>query len=41
VVGLEIEDNAVRRPASAENDFSIRPIGVYRMNPVPAGFEKE
>src|SRR6266487_2177171 len=41
VSGFNIDNHAIWHSASAENDFSIRPIGVSRMNPAAACFEKE
>src|SRR5205085_7776424 len=40
VSGFSIDDHAIWHSASAENDFSVRPVGVYRMNPSAASFEK-
>src|SRR5438105_15595898 len=39
VSGLDIDNHAIWHSASTENDFSIRPIGVNRMNPAAACFE--
>src|SRR5205823_6140891 len=33
VSGLNIDDDAIRDSSSADNDFSVRPVGVSRMNP--------
>src|SRR5260221_633721 len=41
VSGLNIDDHAIWHSASVENDFAIRPVGVYRMNPAAASFEKK
>src|SRR6476620_10886366 len=40
VSGFNIDDDAVRDSSSAENDFSVRPVGVNRMNPAAACFKK-
>src|SRR5205807_5867154 len=41
VSGFKIDDDAIRDSGSANNDFSIRPIGVSRMNPAAACFKEE
>src|SRR6266404_5319448 len=41
VSGFKIDDDAIRDSSTADNDFSIRPIGVSRMNPAAACFEEE
>src|SRR5437868_3399308 len=41
VSGLDIDNHAIWHSASTENDFSIRPIGVNRMNPAAACFKEE
>src|SRR5437016_13244618 len=38
---LNIDNDTVRNSTPAVNDFSIRPIGVSRMNPAAASFEEE
>src|SRR5204862_1792604 len=40
VSGFNIDDEAIRDSSSADNDFSVRSIGVSRMNPAAACFEK-
>src|SRR6266446_10981480 len=40
VSGFKIDDDAIRGSSTADNDFSIRPIGVSRMNPAAACFKK-
>src|SRR5256885_17255198 len=39
VSGFNIDDDAIRDSSSADNDFSVRPVGVSRMNPAAACFE--
>src|SRR4051812_37058103 len=39
VSGFNIDDDAIRDSSSADNDFSVRSIGVSRMNPAAACFE--
>src|SRR3954452_6744674 len=39
VSGFKIDDDAIRDPSSAENDFPVRSIGISRMNPAAARFE--
>src|SRR5205814_1608081 len=41
VSGFKIDDDAIRDSSSADNDFSLRPVGVSRMNPAAACFKKE
>src|SRR5206468_11991968 len=41
VSGFKIDDDAIRDSSSADNDFSVRPVGVNRMNPAAACFEIE
>ena len=41
VSGFKIDDDAIRDSSSADNDFSIRSVGVSRMNPAAACFEKK
>src|SRR6266550_1007819 len=41
VSGLNIDDDAIRDSSSAENDFSVRPVGVSRMNPAAACFKEK
>ena len=41
VSGFKIDDDAIWDSSSADNDFSIRPIGVSRMNPAAACFEEK
>jgi hypothetical protein len=41
VSGFNIDNHAIWHSASAENDLSIRPVGVHRMNPAAASFEKK
>ena len=41
VSGLNIDNDAVRNSASVDNDFSVRAVGVSRMNPAAACFEKK
>src|SRR6185369_184820 len=41
VSGFKIDDNAIRDSSSADNDFSVRPVGVSRMNPAATCFEKK
>src|SRR4051812_44643864 len=36
---LNIDNHAIWHSASAENDFSVRSVGVDRMNPAAACFE--
>jgi hypothetical protein len=40
VSGFNIDDDAIRDASSAENDFSVRPVGVSRMNPAAACFKE-
>ena len=40
VSGFKIDDDAIRDSSSADNDFSVRPVGVSRMNPAAACFKK-
>ena len=40
VTGFNIDNDAIRDSASDDNDFSIRPVGVGRMNPAGACFKK-
>src|SRR3954470_19655143 len=39
--GFKIDDDAIWHSRSAENDFSVRPIGVSRINPAATCFEEE
>src|SRR5712675_1911757 len=39
VSGFNIDDDAIRDSSSADNDFSVRAVGVSRMNPATACFE--
>src|SRR4029077_10053601 len=39
VSGFNIDDDAIGDSSSADNDFSVRPVGVNRMNPAAACFE--
>src|SRR3954469_7596665 len=41
VCGFKIDDDAIWHSGSAEDDFSVRPIGVSRINPAAACFEEE
>src|SRR5207245_10402907 len=41
VSGFNIDDDAIRDSSSAENDISVRPVGVSRMNPDAARFAKD
>ena len=41
VSGFNIDNDSIWNSTSADNDFSIRPVGVSRMNPAAASFEKE
>ncbi len=41
VTCLNIDNHAIWHAASTENDFPIRPVRLYRMNPAAAGFEKK
>src|SRR6266566_1460399 len=41
VSGFKIDDDAVWDSSSGDNHFSVRPIGVSRMNPAATCFEKE
>src|SRR6266496_291551 len=41
VSGFNIDDDAIRDSGSADNDFSIGAIGISRMNPAAACFEKQ
>src|SRR5882724_12864291 len=41
VSGFNIDDDAIRDSSSIDNDFSVRPVGVSRMNPAAACFEEE
>jgi len=41
VSGFNIDNDAVWDSSSADNDFSIRPIGVSRMNPAAACFKEK
>src|SRR6266404_9066598 len=40
VSGFKIDDDAIRGSSTADNDFSIRPIGVSRMNPATTCFKE-
>src|SRR5260370_551837 len=41
VSGFKIDDDAIWDSSSADNDFSVRSIGVSRMNPATACFKAE
>jgi hypothetical protein len=41
VSGFNIDDDAIRDSSAADNDFSVRPVGVSRMNPAAACFEEK
>src|SRR6185369_1486878 len=41
VSGFNIDDDAVRHSASANDDFSVRPVGISRMNLAAACFEEK
>src|SRR5260370_824772 len=41
VSGFNIDDHAIRDSSSADNDFSVRSIGISRMNPAATCFKKE
>ena len=40
VSGFKIDDDAIRDSSSADNDFSVRSVGVSRMNPAAACFKE-
>src|SRR4029077_10781500 len=41
VSGFNIDDDAIRDSSSADNDFSIRLVGISRVNPAAACFQKK
>src|SRR5437667_3388248 len=41
VSGFKIDDDAIRDSSTADNDFSVRPVGISRMNPAAACFEEK
>src|SRR6266487_351540 len=41
VSGFKIDDDAIRNSSSADNNFSVRSVGVSRMNPAAACFEEK
>src|SRR5213594_1032570 len=41
VSGFKIDDDAIRDSSSADNNFSVRSVGVSRMNPAAACFEEK
>ncbi len=40
VTGLNIDNDSIRDSTSGDNDFSVRSVGVSRMNQAAACFEK-
>src|SRR5436309_12641594 len=41
VSGFNIDNDAVRNSTPGNNDFSVRAVGVSRMNPAAASFEEK
>jgi hypothetical protein len=41
VTRLDIDNDSIRNSTSGDNDFSVRPVGVSRMNPTAACFQEE
>ena len=41
VTGVTIDNDPIGHSAAGDYDFSVRPVGVSRMNPAAASFEEE
>ena len=41
VSGVNIDNDSIRNSATSNNDFSVGPVGVSRMNSAAACFEKK